>query len=92
MGNKPLGHSISPLVALVGLALLGVVAPAAESRAQTRLQTASPQNAQLVADSAELSRRTRDLQARFERRRRHLLPTFYTGIADRCLIVGRFGE
>ena len=92
MGNKPLGHSISPLVALVGLALLGVVAPAAESRAQTRLQTASPQNAQLVADSAELSRRTRDLQARFERRRRHLLPTFYTGIADRCLIVGRFCE
>jgi len=92
VGNKPLGHSISPLVALVGLALLGVVAPAAESRAQTRLQTASPQNAQLVADSAELSRRTRDLQARFERRRRHLLPTFYTGIADRCLIVGRFCE
>ena len=92
MGNKPLGHSISPLVALVGLALFGVIAPATESRAQTRLQTASPQNAQLVTDSAELSRRTRDLQARFERRRRHLLPTFYTGIADRCLIVGRFCE
>jgi len=92
VGNKPLGHSISPLVALVGLALLGVVAPAAESRAQTRLQTASPQNAQLVADSAKLSRRTRDLQASFERRRRHLLPTYYTGMADRCLIVGRFCE
>jgi len=92
VGNKPLGHSISPLVALVGLALFGVVAPAPESHAQTRLQTASPQNAQLVKDSAELSRRTRDLQAGFERRRRHLLPTFYTGIADRCLIVGRFCE
>jgi len=92
VGNKPLGHSISPLVALVGLALLGVVAPAPESHAQTRLQTASPQNAQLVKDSAALSRRTRDLQAGFERRRRHLLPTFYTGIADRCLIVGRFCE
>ena len=92
MGNKPLGHSISPLVALVGLALLGVITLAPESRAQTRLQTASPQNAQLVRDSAELSRRTRDLQAGFERRRRHLLPTFYTGIADRCLIVGRFCE
>ena len=92
MGNKPLGQFISPLCAVAGLALLGVVAPAAESRAQARLQTASQQNAQLVADSAELSRRARDLQARFERRRRHLLPTFYTGIADRCLIVGRFCE
>jgi hypothetical protein len=92
VGNKPLGHSIRSLVALLGLALVGVIAPAAESRAQTRLQTASPQNAQLVTDSAELSRRTRDLQAGFERRRRYLLPTFYTGIADRCLIVGRFCE
>jgi len=92
VSNKPLGHSISPLVALVGLALFAVIALATESRAQTRLQTASPQNAQLVTDSAELSRRTRDLQAGFERRRRHLLPTFYTGIADRCLIVGRFCE
>jgi hypothetical protein len=92
VGKKPLGHSSSPLAALLGLALFGVIAPAAESRAQTRLQTASPQNAQLVTDSAELSRRTRDLQAAFERRRRHLLPTFYTGVADRCLIVGRFCE
>ena len=92
MGNKPLGQFFNPLVALVGLTLLGVVTPAGESRAQARFQAASSQTAQLATDSAKLSRRTRDLQAGFERRRRHLLPTFYTGIADRCLIVGRFCE
>jgi hypothetical protein len=43
-------------------------------------------------DSAKISDRARDLQARFERRRRQLLPRFYTGIADRCVIVGRFCE
>jgi hypothetical protein len=44
------------------------------------------------ADSAEISRRARDLQARFERRRRQMLPRFYVGSADHCLIVGRFCE
>ena len=57
-----------------------------------RLQTASPQNAQLAADSAEISRRARSLQARFEFRRRRMLPSFYTGTATSCLIVGRFCE
>jgi hypothetical protein len=43
-------------------------------------------------DSAEISRRARDAQAQFERRRRRMLPRFYTGTADQCLIVGRFCE
>jgi hypothetical protein len=64
----------------------------AESGAQPRLQAASAQNAEFAADSAEVSRRARDLQARFERRRRQMLPRFYSGPADRCLIVGRFCE
>jgi hypothetical protein len=44
------------------------------------------------ADSAEISHRARDLQASFERRRRQMLPKFYAGTADHCLIVGRFCE
>ncbi|HEY3112326.1 MAG TPA: hypothetical protein VGJ62_01415 [Gemmatimonadaceae bacterium] len=55
------------------------------------LQTSSS-NAQLRADSAEISERAHDLQATFERRRRQMLPTFYVGTADHCLIVGRFCE
>ena len=43
-------------------------------------------------DSAEVSHRAHDLQARFERRRRQMLPKFYVGTADHCLIVGRFCE
>jgi hypothetical protein len=92
VGNKPLGQHISPLCTALGLALLGVATLAAESRAQARLQVEFPQNAQIVKDSADLSHRARDLQAQFERRRRHMLPRFYTGVAERCLIVGRFCE
>lgn len=76
----------------VGAVLFAVTMVPAESAAQAQLQTVSPQNAEFLADSAEVSRRARDLQARFERRRRQLLPRFYTGSADRCLIVGRFCE
>src|SRR5688572_3336004 len=80
------------LCAAVGLALLAGAALAEEGAAQARLQNASPQSTPLVADSAEISRRARDLQAQFERRRRRMLPRFYPGPADRCLIIGRFGE
>jgi hypothetical protein len=92
VGNKPLGQSISPLCVAVGLALIGVTTLSDESRAQARLQAASPHNAQLVKDSAELLGWARDRQALFERRRRQMLPRFYTGTADHCLIVGRFCE
>jgi hypothetical protein len=54
------------------------------------LQMESPQGTSPLADSAEVSQRARDLQARFERRRRQMLPRFYIGPADHCLIVGRF--
>lgn len=63
-----------------------------DSAAQARLQTELQQNDPPLADSAEVLRRARDLQARFEYRRRQLLPRFYSGPADRCLIVGRFCE
>jgi hypothetical protein len=75
-----------------GLTMLAGLTLSDEGVAQARLQTASPQSAQLVADSTEISRRARDLQAQFERRRRRMLPRFYTGTADRCLIIGRFCE
>jgi hypothetical protein len=81
-----------PFCAAVGLVLLAGATLADESAAQAQLHTTSPQSAQLVADSAEISRRARDLQAQFERRRRRMLPRFYTGTTDRCLIIGRFCE
>ena len=56
------------------------------------MQAQSSQSAQLAADSAAISRRARDRQAQFERQRRRLLPRFYTGTTDRCLIIGRFCE
>jgi len=86
VGNKPLGQL------LVALGLIFVTTFAGESAAQPRLQAASPQNALLRADSVEISRRARKLQARFERQRRHLLPRFHAGTPDRCTIVGRFCE
>ena len=60
--------------------------------AQTRLQETSLQNRQALVDSSEITRRARDLQAHFESRRRRMLPRFYLGQAERCLIVGRFCE
>jgi hypothetical protein len=81
-----------PLCAALGLALFAVITLAAELTAQAPLQTATLQNAELLADSAEVSNRARDLQARFERRRRQMLPRFYAGEAHHCLIIGRFCE
>jgi len=83
VGNKAIGQLI---------VTLGLIVLADESAAQVRLQAEPSQSAQLLADSAEISHRARDLQARFERWRRHVLPRFYAGPADHCLIVGRFCE
>jgi hypothetical protein len=63
-----------------------------ESVAQTRFQQTGVQNRQALVDSAEIYNKARDLQAQFERRRRQMLPRFYTGTAEHCLIVGRFCE
>jgi hypothetical protein len=66
---------------------------AGESAAQVQLQAVgSIQRARLRPDSAEISDHARDLQARFERWRRHALPKFYAGPAEHCMIVGRFCE
>ena len=75
--------------------LLGLTAIATvprNSSAQSRLQETSVQNRQALVDSSEVSHRARDLQARFESRRRHMLPRFSSGPPDRCLIIGRFCE
>ena len=60
--------------------------------AQARLVRASSEETQLRTDSVKVTRRARDLQASFERRRRQMLPKFYAGAAEHCLIVGRFCE
>jgi len=72
----------------LGIALaLGV--PSASSQ---QIYEAAANTAQFRPDSEQVSRRARDLQATFERRRRAMLPRFYTGQASHCLIVGRFCE
>jgi hypothetical protein len=65
---------------------------ASPSLAQPSLLETSARNTQLRIDSGEISQRARDLQAKFERRRRQMLPRFYPGTAEHCLIVGRFCE
>ncbi len=88
MGNKPLGQLVVALV--VTLALIATLPH--NSSAQSRLQETSLQSRQALADSSEISHHARDLQARFESRRRHMLPRFSAGPPDRCVIVGRFCE
>ena len=73
-------------------AVLALTFSAPAALAQPQLLKTSLRDTQLRSDSAEISHRARDLQARFERRRRQMLPRFYTGMADHCLIVGRFCE
>src|SRR5205823_4705395 len=78
----------------IRLLLLAIVASALGAPASTAqpLAQATPQSAQLRADSEALAKHARDLQSAFERRRRQMLPRFYAGTADHCLIVGRFCE
>jgi len=71
-------------VALLSLALSGREVPA-----QSPLTANASQSYQLP-DSAAVTRRARQLQAKFEGKRRQMLPRFYTGEAHHCLIVGRF--
>jgi hypothetical protein len=77
----------SLLAAALALTLTGPT-----SSAQPRLLKTSAGDTQLRTDSAKISKRARDLQARFERRRREMLPQFYIGTADHCLTIGRFCE
>jgi hypothetical protein len=88
VGNKPLGQLVVALV--VTLALIATLPH--NSSAQSRFQETSLQSRQALADSSEISHHARDLQARFESRRRHMLPRFSAGPPDRCVIVGRFCE
>jgi hypothetical protein len=74
------------------LALTAIASFPHNSSPQSRLQATSLQNRQALIDSTEISHRARDLQRRFESRRRHMLPRFSAGPAERCLIVGRFCE
>ncbi|HEY6089554.1 MAG TPA: hypothetical protein VD771_07160, partial [Gemmatimonadaceae bacterium] len=91
MGNKSLGQLIDAF-GPVGIALFAAAILAADVRAQSRLQAAGRESVTLRLDSAEVLHRARDLQAKFEFRRRRMLPRFYIGTADHCLIVGRFCE
>ena len=74
----------------IGAALL--VALAAPSIAQPQLLPATGDGEQARVDSADIAKRARNQQAAFERRRRLMLPRFYSGTATHCLIVGRFCE
>ena len=77
-----------PAVVLFG-ALVGIAHTSHPISAQP-LATSSGALATQARDSAAAVRRARTLQARFESRRRLLLPRYYSGAADRCVIIGRF--
>src|SRR5437868_9163743 len=87
---RPRGQSVSHRM-LLPMAIVLFAQSAPISSAQPLVQPVS-QTTQLRSDSAEIAKRARDLQATFERRRRQMLPRFYIGTADHCLIVGRFCE
>jgi len=65
---------------------------AAPSIAQPQLLPTTADSEQARADSVDISKRAHSQQASFERRRRLMLPRFYIGTADHCLVVGRFCE
>jgi hypothetical protein len=75
----------------LAVSALAATLAAPTTSAQPQLLNASAR-AQLRPDSAAISQRARDLQTTFERRRRQMLPRFYIGQADHCLVVGRFCE
>lgn len=82
-----LGRCI-PRIALV--LACGVTAAAflsTELSAQPRVAETSSLQAR---DSVAVVRRARGLQAKFESQRRQMLPRFYPGAPNHCLIVGRF--
>ncbi len=74
---------------LIGCAVLGLSESAALASAQ-QLSRESGSSATQAVDSAAAVRRARTLQGRFETRRRHRLPRFYSGAARRCVTIGRF--
>ena len=62
------------------------------SDARSQLLRNASDNEQVRIDSADITHHAHDLQQKFERRRRQMLPRFYIGTADHCLVVGRFCE
>ncbi|MFL5528535.1 MAG: hypothetical protein ACJ791_04145 [Gemmatimonadaceae bacterium] len=91
MGSKAVGQLIFVRALFFAtVAGSGLCVPAAF--AQPQLLQNTSRVAQPGIDSAEIAQRARNLQARFEQRRRQMLPKFYVGQADHCLIVGRFCE
>jgi len=98
VGITPLGQLVATVSEVriprrvVALALVATATLPRSLSPQSRLQETPLQNTQALVDSSENSRRARDLQARFESRRRRMLPRFYAGTAEHCLIVGRFCE
>jgi hypothetical protein len=79
----------------ISFALSTIIAVApTHSGAQQQLVKATSADESPRIDSAEISDHARHIQARFESRRRRMLPRFDIGTVDqdRCLIVGRFCE
>jgi hypothetical protein len=72
--------------------MAALTALASPTVAQPQLLPRFSETEQARIDSVEVLHQARGRQASFERRRRQMLPRFYSGTADHCLIVGRFCE
>ena len=75
--------------ALLAAATIGLTVSNVTASAQPRVVAVSYSRTQ-APDSEAVVRRAHDLQAKFETQRRQMLPRFYPGTPDHCLIVGRF--
>jgi len=64
-------------------------APATEPNAPQPQRTETSASQSRTPDSVRVRRKARSVQSGFESRRRQMLPRFYTGSAERCLIIGR---
>lgn len=74
---------------MLAAAAFSIMVSSASAAAQPRVIAVSYSRNQ-APDSEAVVRRAHDLQAKFETQRRQMLPRFYLGAPDRCLIVGRF--
>ena len=88
MGNEGIGQFYGAFSSNFLIAGAIALAWAGDLSAQSRMSaTKYPSQGR---DSTQIVRKAQELQASFERQRRSMLPNFYTGTPERCLIIGRF--
>ena len=76
--------------ALASFAAAAIAATASGAGVFAQPQALAVTYSRQAPDSQAVVKRARQLQSKFERQRRQMLPRFYSGGARRCVIIGRF--